>query len=481
MRRRRRARIRWPHALVLAASLLACSSFPATAAQAASSSHHSSTAQHAKKKRKKVKPTQLVLTPALVAAPGIGVTMPPVGLSIEYSIMARALGGEACGPAALSAELAKLGSPPIELGGISQDFTTPSGAVSGPPSSWEAATLYSLPPAFWSQLHCLLNATRDPLTVGLNMRLGNLAWATTMAESARGAATNGLSFSLANEPDLYGLPNYAALATRAAGAEVAEVTQYLQLGAYLLPAVEGAPVIGPELARPAAWRAQLPRLLQQQHLGAVGMHLYPLTRCHGSHSVTIKGLLSESVGSAPARLKWVVADAQAAGVPAILSESNSASCGGVARISDTPAAAVWAVRFVVSALETGFREVRFHLSGEPYDPFLVRGPEVIARPLESALIAVNQWLPVGATVRSVPAAHGLRATAVGEPNGTYVVILDNESGKPRPTVLRGARAARIEEFVPSLAGVSVSTPSSASAVIHLTVPTNAVLAIVPTA
>src|SRR5205085_1207882 len=78
--------------------------------------------------------------------------------------------------------------------------------------SWQTATAYPLPASFWTQLHCLLTATKDPLTVGLNLRTGNLEWAQQMAKAATEAATNGLSFSIGNEPDLYGVPNYSSLA-----------------------------------------------------------------------------------------------------------------------------------------------------------------------------------------------------------------------------------------------------------------------------
>ena len=147
-------------------------------------------------------PVQVTLTPTLGAG-GVPVTMAPVGLSLEYPVMARDLGTGACAPPALISELQQLGSPPLALAGDSQDETAPSGALSGPSQSWEAATLYTLPASFWTQLHCLLASSPDPLTVGLNARTGQLSWATQMVAGAQSAATNGLAFSLGNEPDLY--------------------------------------------------------------------------------------------------------------------------------------------------------------------------------------------------------------------------------------------------------------------------------------
>jgi hypothetical protein len=137
--------------------------------------------------------------------------MRPVGLSLEYPTMAQDLGAGACPPPALVAELRQLGSPPLALSGDSQDLTIPPGLPLSPPT-WENATLYTLPTTFWSQLHCLLSEAGDPLDAGLNLRTGPPAWAAQMAAGAASAATNGLEFSLGNEPDLYSQHNYASLA-----------------------------------------------------------------------------------------------------------------------------------------------------------------------------------------------------------------------------------------------------------------------------
>src|SRR5262249_34919432 len=140
---------------------------------------------------------------AHAAQNGVHVTMPPVGLSIKYSVMAEELGAGACPPAALVGELLRLGSPPLELGGASQDLTAPNGALTGTPPSWETPALYPLPSTFWSQLHCLLSSVKEPLTAGINAERGLLSWAQQMVAGAQSAATNGLNFSLGNEPDLY--------------------------------------------------------------------------------------------------------------------------------------------------------------------------------------------------------------------------------------------------------------------------------------
>ncbi len=422
------------------------------------------------------RPPQVTLTEG-ASAPGVQMTMPAVGLSVEYPVMALDLGAGACPPPALVAALQALGSPPLALAGDSQDMTVPGEALGGPPGSWEAATLYTLPASFWTQLHCLLSSTRDQLTVGLNLKTGQPSWAAQMAAGAQSAATNGLDFSLGNEPDLYGLPNYASLDRPLPNEEALEVGLYLQLAGAMQQVLGGAPVIGPELAGPTHWQRGLPRVIAQLHLGTVGVHAYPLTACATPRAVTVQGLLTQYAADEPRRLASVVADAQSAQVPAIISEANSASCGGVAGVSNSPASAVWGVRFVLSALKTGFEEVRFHFSGNSYDPFVVRGEEVIARPLDSALVELNQWLPVGSSLRTVNGVRGFVATSVTGPTGQTLLILDNEHGHAQKVVLRGEQAVRVEALTAARAGLQTSERSPAHGRIELLVAANSVAAL----
>jgi len=409
-----------------------------------------------------------VTLPTSLTGPAAEVTMPPVGLSIEYPVMAHDLGPGQCPPPSLVAKLLQLGSPPLSLAGFSQDMTTPSGALSSAPGSWEAATLYELPTAFWAQLHCLLAATRDPLTAGIDLRTGQLSWAQQIVAGAQSAATAGLAYSLGNEPDLYRLPNYAALDRPQAGEEALAANLYLRLAGFMRQALGGAAVIGPEVSRAASWHNVFPHVIEALNPQTVGVHLYPLTVCRTLRTATVHGLLSTRSGDAAARLGWVVADARAAHLSAIISEANSVSCGGRPGVSDSPAAAVWAVRFVLSALKTGFREVCFHFSGGPYDPFVVSGETVVDRPLDSALVALSRWLPAGASLQSVAVGGGLRATRVGEPGGRTMLLLDNEGEHDQPVVVR-ARSVRVEALSAGRPGLAVAEAGAHGARVRLTV------------
>jgi hypothetical protein len=403
--------------------------------------------------------------------------MAPVGLSLEYPVMVADLGPAACPPPALSSELRRLGSPPIELAGQSQDFTAPAEAVPVSPSSWEGLSTYTLPGTFWSQLHCLLSGSPDPLTVGLNARIGLPSWAAQMVAGAESAATNGLSFSLGNEPDLYYLPNYASLDKVLPGEEAIDVARYLQVASSLKAQVGGAPVIAPEISGPHNWRASLPRVISALGAATVGIHAYPLSVCQTPRAATLSGLLEPSVGNAPASLAWVVADAGAAKAPAIISEANSVSCGGKAGVSDSPAAAVWALRFVLAALRTGFREVRFHFSGDPYDPFIMRAGQLLQRPLETAMAALNRWLPVGSKVRTLAAIGGVRVSVLATPAGAPTLILDNEQRSASVLLLKGAAALSVQELGPARPGFVAVGAAASHGAFRLALPANTVAAV----
>jgi hypothetical protein len=411
---------------------------------------------------------------------GVPVTMPPVGLSFEYPVLAADLGSGPCPPPALVAELTRLGSPPLALGGASQDLTAPTGALPGSPSSWETSTLYTLTAPFWSQLHCLLSATREPLTVGINAKTGAPAWAGQIVAGAQAAATNGLEFSLGNEPDRYVLPNYPSLGERFSEQEdIAAENIYLQLAGSLQQATGSYPLIGPELSDARHWQRQLPSIIARLHEQTVGVHLYAFSACKNPRAATIPGLLSPRAAEAPRQLAWVVADASAAGIPAIISESNSISCGGIRGVSDSPAAAVWAVRFVLSALKTGFRQVRIHLSGGSYDPFFLRGEQVVRRPLESALVALDKWLPMGSTLSTSSGPKGLLATAVsGDPGGPKL-ILDNEQSQARRVVLAATQPVTVELLSAGQAGLRSETIQARNGRATLRVGGNSVAAVMP--
>ena len=125
--------------------------------------------------------------------------------------------------------------------------------------------------------------------------------------------------------------------------------------------------------------------------------------------------------------------------------------------------------------------MRFHFSGNSYDPFVVRGGQVSERPLANALVALNTWLPVGTTLHPVAsrtlAARGLIAHAALRPDGTVVLIIDNESAHAARVLLRGLSAGQLTLMSSIAAGLPTRNVASPSADIPVAIPPNAVVAV----
>jgi hypothetical protein len=331
----------------------------------------------------------------------------PFGLSIEYPLLERALGFGPCPSPALVATLRELGSPAIRIGGDSQDLAGPS-----------AVYHYDIPASFWTTLGCLARETGSPVTVGLNFATDTAAdQQATIAAAQSAIPAAQLSFSLGNEPDLYTIshiipndPGFLVPSFRSppwtAGMFASEwQARRAQLGPVRLE--------GPDLAG-TGWRARIEQALREDPPSQVDAHGYPtVAPCgKGGPSATAAHLLTAhaSVGMAE-KLSWLARLAHSIGRPAVISETNSASCGGRPGVSDAPVSGVWAVRYVIAALLAGFQQVRFHSAGTSYDP-LVFGAngEVRMRPLGKALLFLHKWLPVGSRIVSI--SHDPRVLAV---------------------------------------------------------------------
>ncbi len=376
----------------------------------------------------------LLLAPA--SGPAITVGAHPVGLSIEYPLLIHDLGSGRCPPAALVRALATLGSPVLRIGGDSQDELAPAGTpVQG--------DLSDLPARFWTQLGCLERETAVPVVVGLNLAWGRPAWAARLAAGARAVIpAPRLSFELGNEPDIYGLPvrwwNGHALDENRMPRSI-----YLRRARALAAALgPGASIEGPDFAS-GRWTAAVPMLARTLHLATIDAHFYPLEGCAGRDDATIAALLSRWIQSKlDERVRFAI-DARAAGLPAVISEANSVSCGGVAGISDQPATAVWALRMVLNALRDGFSSVRFHSSGGSYDPLVVSGQRVLERPLFTGMRVAAQLLVPGSTLRAIPNAGALGAVAITTPSGARSVVVSNYGAAPAWVALRAHTPARV--------------------------------------
>jgi hypothetical protein len=387
----------------------------------------------------------------------------PFGISIEYPLMEKALGGGPCPSPAFVARLKSLGSPTVRIGGDSQDLAGPTGAYH-----------YAIPATFWTTLGCLARESGVPVVVGLNFAEGPVAdELSTIAAAERAIPRAQLSFSLGNEPDLYGfshiLPNEPGFVVPAyrhsPWTGEAFASEWTRRRAML----GGIPIEGPDLAG-IGWRVRMAKLLEQSPPVAMTVHAYPTAACgRAAAPTTAARLLSEhaSVGLIE-KYAWLLATARAAHRPAVISESNSGSCGGRPGVSDRPVAGVWAARYVVAAMLAGWSEVRFHTAGTSYDALGFEADGTVAvRPLGHALLFLHRWMPLGSTVSSlarppssgVPARGGssdpaLLAAKVSA-GGHTSLIVSSFSPKPVPFTIA----------VPGAAGhLRTDTISTASAI-----------------
>jgi len=155
-------------------------------------------------------------------------------------------------------------------------------------------------------------------------------------------------------------------------------------------------------------------------LRSISLHEYAQGHCAGQAVSVWKLLEPDSAAAAPhlALMKPHVAAARALGLPVVIGEGNSASCGGVANVSDAFAAALWGLDTMLAHAAAGLARWNFHggssgagaagiahYSPIGYADFAADAPSV--RPLFYALWAFQ------AAARGRP--HVLNATAAALP------------------------------------------------------------------
>jgi hypothetical protein len=242
--------------------------------------------------------------------------------------------------------------------------------------------------------------------VGLNLGDGSVADNRAMISAAEEAIPAAqLSYSLGNEPDIYARshvlhnePSFRVPAYRPPSwSPSAYAREWVARRAMLGP----VRLEGPDLAA-SGWRAGIAPLLRDDPPDQLNTHFYPASACPLAQRVTAKSLLSRHASVELVKeLTWLLDIAAAVHRPAVISESNSASCGGQPGVSDTPVASIWAVRFVLASLLDGFEQVRFHSAGTSYDPFTFSSDGAVTRrPLATALFFLHRWIPVGSRITS---------------------------------------------------------------------------------
>ncbi|MDX6686897.1 MAG: hypothetical protein QOF86_3025, partial [Baekduia sp.] len=276
-----------------------------------------------------------------VAGTGRGPIVPPsfLGLSVEWdSVMAYtgATGQRRSGLLALLRPLARAAGSPLALriGGDTGDqaWWNPGGRPR------PRTVLQDVGPATLDAVAWLARGLGGPLTLGLNLALGDPANAATLVAEARRRLPAGApaALEIGNEPDLYRhghtFSSGGHLHRRLLKDPHYSVATYArQVDRYLrrLSRRGGPRLVVGGFAGPGWWPS-LPRLLRGwgRRPGAIAGHLYALPQC-GAPTPPATWLMSTSASrDRVATLAPLAAIARRHGLPLRVAELNSAACGG---------------------------------------------------------------------------------------------------------------------------------------------------------
>lgn len=373
-------------------------------------------------------------------------TVPPsfVGLSIEHGDLPDYT-GTASAPNTLFAKLlATLGrygneAPTIRIGGHSTDQSwwnpdrapRPSGVFTDIDAAWVAG------------LGVTASQARTPIVLGLNLGLNDPSNASALAAAAIGRLPQGSlrALEIGNEPDLFAKPRVFHVGRRTlqrarhrASYDFNAYTR--ELGPYLSSlGATGVPLgVGGFAGR--NWDLRTRELLARTRgsVAEMGAHSYPLQTCGRARRRPPARLISRLLRSRRSvrRIARLARWSRQHGVQLRVSETNSAVCGGVNRVSNSFASALWGVDALFGYLKAGAGAVNFHTwTGAWYAPLEFRRRQgrhvALVRPLYyGMLLFAKATANRGQLVRSHWRGHTrVRTWATRDAAGTLRVVLLN--------------------------------------------------------
>lgn len=265
-----------------------------------------------------------------------------------------------------------LGPGVLRLGGNSQDNSCWDPAHSPYPKACEGV-LTATDLALFSKA---AESSGWKLILGLNLKQNSAAWA--LEELTQGVnreikPDELMAVEIGNEPDLFSRTPYRPKTYSPAEhlKEFAAYANAFQANA----AARRYAVAGP--ATCCSWRngsglGIFLRGATVPSLKLVTVHNYSATTCNG-RTVTAAQLLAPSLMERYNReVQPLAAAARERGLPIAMAETNSASCGGMPGVSNSFAATVWALDYMLATAGDGFRLINFHSSyrpgGSSYNP-----------------------------------------------------------------------------------------------------------------
>jgi hypothetical protein len=362
-----------------------------------------------------------------------------LGLSFESSSIASAGGFDDSGN--LPRLLENLGPGVLRFGGNSVDKSD-----TGPS------------PAALAAVAKLVRVTRWNVIYSVSLGRFNAGQAGRDARAVKQALGAQLSaIACGNEPD-----DFARNGIRAASfAEAGYLRQAAECISAVRLAVPEARIAGPDTSH-VNWLARY-AAAEKGQISLLTQHLYPLSDCNGPDGTTLT-LLSRATAAAENRkIRTAAAAARTAGVPLRLSETNSASCGGIPGVSDSFASALWAVDYSLIAAQDGASGLNFHGSMtshcNAYSPLCrASGAHYLTRPiyyglLFAHLLGTGRLLPV-----TVNPAANLTAHAIRTPAGTIRVVIENLAGQAGNVALHAGIAGGLATVL-RLTGPSLGATS----------------------
>lgn len=333
----------------------------------------------------------------------------------------------------LGGYLRTLGRPGvIRIGGNSGDstFWTSTGETA---PSW--ATGGTITPDKLHHLAAIVLGAGWKVLLAVNLKHPDLARAEDEAKYARQIFGDSLqAIEIGNEPNFY----YSSVA--------AYHTDFESYVAAIKQAVPGVGFTGPEAeTNHSSWLGDFAALeAGQPDVTEIADHTYPTSAC-GTSTATIPELLGTgSVQYETANAQAALSAAAQLGVPAAMTETNSTVCAGAPGVSDTFAAALWALDYSLLIAQQGivnadFMGGTYALGCDPYTPLCPTTGDLTVRPiyyglLATELVGTGRFAaldnPGAADVRAYAVRHGHRLTVVLDnvqdpaTNGTTTVTLN---------------------------------------------------------
>lgn len=385
-----------------------------------------------------------------------------LGLSFEVSELSQIAAYSSRGD--FPAMLRSLGPGLLRFGGISADTRTAWTDARDPRPAWASNTIG---PGDLRRLRVLAQESGWPVLLTLGLAHYNPSSAAREAAAARSILGPWLAgIEIGNESDAYARHGLRKLPWGPARYD-AQVTAYRRAIDRLAP---GIPLAGPDVSGSRSFERWGPAEVRSQRPAMLTGHHYPLG-CHLVHAASIQRLLSPAIrvreGTSLERYMQVAARAH---IPLRVDEANTVSCGGMAGISDTFAAALWATSYITHTMSVGVAGI--NLEGNPArctgysvvcapTPARLAAGELQAQPEWYALLLTRALVgdrPVPTRI-TAPAGANLTATALLAPGGSMHLVIVNEEPPGSPTA---SVSARVGAGYRSASAISLTAPSPES-------------------